>query len=127
MKVKNESEVAQSCPTLCDPMGCSLPGSLFRGIFQAGVLEWGAIAFSVGNLLGVGILGPVSDLLNLELEWMESSYLVTGAVQVIPIHIPGTRNRWLKSFSGQCFPLITTSATDLVLFTTYLFREKSLM
>ena len=44
MKVKSESEVAQSCPTLSDPMDCSLPGSSVHGIFQAGVLEWGAIA-----------------------------------------------------------------------------------
>ena len=47
MKVKSESEVAQSCPTLRDPMDCSLPGSSVCGIFQARVLEWGAIAFSV--------------------------------------------------------------------------------
>ena len=47
MKVKSESEVAQSCPTLSDPMDCSLPGSSMHGIFQARVLEWGAIAFSV--------------------------------------------------------------------------------
>ena len=46
MKVKSESEVAQSCPTLCDPMDCSLPGSSIHGSFQARVLEWGAIAFS---------------------------------------------------------------------------------
>ena len=46
MKVKSESEVAQSCPTLSDPMDCSLPGSSIHGIFQARVLEWGAIAFS---------------------------------------------------------------------------------
>ena len=46
MKVKSESEVAQSCPTLRDPMDCSLPGSSAHGIFQASVLEWGAIAFS---------------------------------------------------------------------------------
>ena len=46
MKVKNESEVAQSCPTLSDPMDCSLPGSSIHGIFQARVLEWGATAFS---------------------------------------------------------------------------------
>ena len=45
-KVKNESEVAQSRPTLSDPMDCSLPGSSVQGIFQARVLEWGAIAFS---------------------------------------------------------------------------------
>ena len=47
MKVKCESEVAQSCPTLSDPMDCSLPGSSIHGIFQARVLEWGAIAFSI--------------------------------------------------------------------------------
>ena len=46
MKVKSESEVAQSCPTLSDSMDCSLPGSSIHGIFQAGVLVWGAIAFS---------------------------------------------------------------------------------
>ena len=46
MKVKSESEVAQSCPTLGDPMDCSLPASSAHGILQARVLEWGATAFS---------------------------------------------------------------------------------
>ena len=46
MKAKSESEVTQSCPTLRDPMDCSLLGSSVHGIFQARVLEWGAIAFS---------------------------------------------------------------------------------
>ena len=46
MKVKSESEVAQSCLTLSDPMDYSLPGSSVHGIFQARVLEWGAMAFS---------------------------------------------------------------------------------
>ena len=46
MKVKSESEVAQSCPTLSHPMDSSTPGSSIHGIFQARVLEWGAIAFS---------------------------------------------------------------------------------
>ena len=46
MKVKSQNEVAQSCPTLSDPMDCSPPGSSVHGIFQARVLEWGAIAFS---------------------------------------------------------------------------------
>ena len=50
MKVKSESEVAQLCPTLSDPMGCSLPGSSIHGIFQARVLEWGAIAFSLKEI-----------------------------------------------------------------------------
>ena len=49
MKVKSESEVTQSCPTPSDPMDCSLPGSSVQGIFQARVLEWGAIAFSILN------------------------------------------------------------------------------
>ena len=50
MKVKSESEVAQSCLTLSDPMDCSPPGSSIQGIFQARVLEWGAIAFSFLNI-----------------------------------------------------------------------------
>ena len=52
MKVKSESEVAQLCPTLRDPMDCSLPGSSVHGIFQARVLEWVAIAFSSLNSIG---------------------------------------------------------------------------
>ena len=51
-KVKSESEVAHSCPTLSDPMDCSLPGSSVHGIFQARVLEWGAIAFSGSTTSG---------------------------------------------------------------------------
>ena len=50
MKVESESEVAQSCPTLSEPMDCSLPGSSIHGIFQAPVLEWGVIAFSYTRL-----------------------------------------------------------------------------
>ena len=53
MKVKSQSEVAQSCPTLRNPMDCSLPGSSGHGIFQARVLEWGAIAFSSPNVRNV--------------------------------------------------------------------------
>ena len=49
MKVKSESEVTQPSLTLRDPMDCSLPGSSVHGIFQARVLEWGAIAFSKGS------------------------------------------------------------------------------
>ena len=61
MNVKRESEVAQSCPTLSDPMDCSPPGSSVHGIFQARVLEWGAIAFSdlhvkVGQILLVLVI-----------------------------------------------------------------------
>ena len=56
MKVKSENEVAQSCLTLSDPMDCSPPGSSVHGIFQARVLEWGAIAFSV-TLLQLALEG----------------------------------------------------------------------
>ena len=50
MKVKSEGEVTESYPTLSDPMDCSLPGSAVHRSFQARVLQWGAIAFSVTNL-----------------------------------------------------------------------------
>ena len=50
MKVKSESEVTQSCPTLFDPMDCGLPGFSIHGIFQSRVLEWDPVAFSVTNL-----------------------------------------------------------------------------
>ena len=57
MKVKSESEVAQSCLTLSAPVDCSLPGSSVHGIFQARVLEWGAIAFSgLGDYWSINVL-----------------------------------------------------------------------
>ena len=56
MKVKSESEVAQSCPTLSNRMDCSPPGSSVRGIFQARVLEWGAIAFEEISSLSHSVL-----------------------------------------------------------------------
>ena len=56
MKVKSESEVAQSCPTLSDPMDCSPPGSSVHGIFQARVLEWGAIALSHTKMISMVIM-----------------------------------------------------------------------
>ena len=60
MKVKSESEVAQSCLTLSDPMDCSLPGSSAHGVFQARVLECAAIAFSIKCSLG---------RMNIYLDW----------------------------------------------------------
>ena len=60
MKVKSESEVTESCPTLSDPMDCSLQGSSIHGIFQARVLEWGAI----GLLQGIQQRSPISLLKN---------------------------------------------------------------
>ena len=62
MKVKSESEVSQSCPTLRDPMDCRLPGSSVHGIFQARVLEWGAIAFTIIKMNQLrNLLGPVQN------------------------------------------------------------------
>ena len=65
MKMKNESEVAQSCPTLSDPMDCSLTGSSVRGIFQARVLEWGAIAFSeeCSNYHTIALISYASEVM----------------------------------------------------------------
>ena len=66
MKVKSESEVTQLCPTLHDPMDCSLPGSSVRGIFQARVLEWGAIAFS--NFLVMLVNKDVTVIMDCSLQ-----------------------------------------------------------
>ena len=61
MKVKSESEVAQSCLTLSDPMDCSLPGSSVHGILQARVLEWGAITFSGRSSIQLAKIRPGAD------------------------------------------------------------------
>ena len=68
-KVKSESEVTQLCPTLSDPMDCSLPGSSAHGIFQARVLEWGAIAFSL-------------HLFRLNNDWYSSKFFLLWPNQV---------------------------------------------
>ena len=64
MKVKSESEVTQSCPTLSDPMDCSLPGSSIHGIFQARVLAWGTIAFSEDSTRSSILSQPASVVRN---------------------------------------------------------------
>ena len=74
MKVKSESEVTQSCPTLCDPMDCSLPGSSIHGIFQARVLEWGAIAFS----LLYSSLHYLTTVTTKKNSWDRQDYLFCG-------------------------------------------------
>ena len=73
--MKSESEVVQSCPTLSDPMDCSLPGSSIHGIFQARVLEWGAIAFSVENILGI----PIAQLMDMILSKLQEIVVDRGA------------------------------------------------
>ena len=65
MKVKSESEVTQSCLTLRDPMDCSLPAFSIHGIFQARVLEWGAIAFSVTGTRWTQIFVELRELRSL--------------------------------------------------------------
>ena len=74
MKVKSESEVTQSCPTLSDPMDCSLPGSSIHGIFQARVLEWGAIAFSETNPSNTLILDFQPQ------DWENKVHIVCGTL-----------------------------------------------
>ena len=71
MKVKIEREVTQSCLTLRDPMDCSLLGSSIHGIFQARVLEWGAIAFSEENAV---------ITLNSDMVYCEQLYVSPGII-----------------------------------------------
>ena len=89
-KSESESEVAQSCPTLHDPMDCSLPGSSVHGIFQARVLEWGAIAFSKELVLWkLDHPPPAKRCFNSLRPWEISKY--SGAlllIQTMPDH-PG--------------------------------------
>ena len=79
MKVKSESEVTESCPTLSDPLDCSPPGSSVHGIFQARVLEWGAVVFSESDIHDSQIKKDASDtfcLLELT-QGHDHIYLVT--------------------------------------------------
>ena len=75
MKVKSESEVARSCPTLSNPMDCSLPGSSTHGIFQARVLEWVAISFSNISHYGVTIRARSISVLSTTVDLVPSSLL----------------------------------------------------
>ena len=86
MKVKSEREVAQSCPILRKPMDCSLPGSSVHGIFQARVLEWGAIAFSeysicIGKML----------MQSIEADLVGVQYLLSVRDELRPAGIGGLR------------------------------------
>ena len=85
IKVKSESEVAESCPTPSDPMDCSLPGSSVHGIFQARVLEWVAIAFSV--------------LIHICLQIL--AYLVWRAVNIWSIAFEANAKRYGASLVAQ--------------------------
>ena len=125
MKVKSLSEVAQSYPTLNDPMDCSLPGFSAHGIFQERVLQWGAIAFSgnardldsipgSGKSLGEGISYPLQDLWSslvaqmvknppaMQETWVRSlgwEIPWRRAWQPTPVFLPGESNRQ-RSLAG---------------------------
>ena len=76
MKVKSESQVSQLCLTLSDPMDCSLPDSSIHGIFQARVLEWGAIAFSVTNKRSYQMVSNRSS--KSTVDWCQVTFLSEG-------------------------------------------------
>ena len=85
MKVKSESEVAQSCLTLSDLMNCSLPSSSIHGIFQARVLEWGAIAFSVccKIFFNFEISLDLSEVAKLESTFTQLFPLITSHITLV--------------------------------------------
>ena len=105
---ESESEVTQSCPTLSDPMECSPPGSSIHGIFQARVLEWGAIAFSIALTRRTFVGKVMSLLLNmlsrlvitflprskrLLISWLQSPFAVIKE-EFQHIHILSQINRY---------------------------------
>ena len=81
MKVKSESEVAQSSPTLSDPMDCSLPGSSIHGTFQARALEWGATTLSQNSCLTGQKELLISFILMVQLYWSKVLVAYTGCSQ----------------------------------------------
>ena len=86
MKVRSESEVAQSCPTLSDPMDCSPPGSSVRGIFQARVLEWGAIALSA---IEYYLATKKNEITPFAAPWMDLGIVILSEVRQIKTNITG--------------------------------------
>ena len=83
-ELESESEVTQSCPTLSDPMDCSLPGSSVHGIFQARVLEWGATAFSSQSMLFTNICGKKGEKVGkMKGETTENLYLGSYSVRSV--------------------------------------------
>ena len=100
MKVKSESEVAQSCPTPSDPMDCSLPGPSVHGIFQARVLEWVAIAFSV--------LQPIPSHLSRTLHYDYSLALINLSHSTRP-SVHSFTHSFIKKISNLLLPITSTS------------------
>ena len=126
MKVKSESEVAQSCPTLSDPMGCSPPGSSVHGTFQARVLEWGAIAFSgKPNNTGVGSLSLLQRLFPTQ----ESNRGVLNCRRILhQLSYQGNQSDWDRHAISRKFyswirraPKIGTICTELWFSNSFLY------
>ena len=88
--LKVKSEVAQSCPTLCDPMDCSLPGSSVHGIFQAIVLKWTAISFSKLKTM------EKVKFLTLKLTWLVSHICLDNVPFCVLLGQRQSQNRNLK-------------------------------
>ena len=101
MKRKSESEVAQSYPTLSDPMHCSLPGSSAHGIFQARVLEWGAIAF-LGRFIPryficlVAVVNGIVSFIFLS-DLFLLAYRNAGVICVLILYLPSLLNSLMSS------------------------------
>ena len=111
---RSESEVAQSCPTLCDPMGCSPPGSFTHGIFQARVVEWVAISFSRGSSdpgiePGSPTLQRTRDqianihwIIKKSREFQKNIYFcITDYAKAFDCVVPGSSPGWSRVFEGE--------------------------
>ena len=106
MKVRSKSEITQSCPTLSDPMDCSPPGSSIHGIFQARVLQWGAIAFSTTplkllsqNQITVTLLNPV---VNSNAHFGLNELILVSRIVYL---IPWVHAKLLQSHPTLCDPI----------------------
>ena len=97
MKVKSESEVTQSCPTLSDPMDCSLTGSSVHGIFQARVLEWGAIAITPQILIFNSMYEKYHCI---NFFWLHPKACRTFPISD-PIHAPAVEAQSLNHWTTQ--------------------------
>ena len=92
--MKSESEVTQSCPTLSNPTDCNLPGSSIHGIFQARVLEWGAIAFSALSL------NKTIYLISLTPWWLHGKNLLSNVGDMGSILVLGTSHMLVREGNG---------------------------
>ena len=121
MKVKSESEVAQSCPTLSDPMNCSSPGSSIHGIFQARVLERGAIAFSDTSCEMLGWMkhkleSRFSGELSIMLEQQQPSsrYLPNPGIETMSLTSPALAGELFTSATWEVLLLLLLRVTSVV-------------